>query len=91
MPHSDRAKSLKALHVKGRPLVLFKAWDAGSAKVLTEPGASAIATSSWAVAAAQGYGDGQQLPLERVLSTVESIVRATDLPVTIDVEAGYGN
>lgn len=86
----NRANTLNALHSKGNPLILCNVWDAGSAKRLAQAGAQAIATSSWAVAAAQGYGDGQQLPFDRVLATVAGILRVTDLPVTVDLEAGYG-
>jgi 2-methylisocitrate lyase-like PEP mutase family enzyme len=59
-----RAKAFAALHVPGEPLVLFNAWDAGSAKTVAEAGAKAVATGSWAVAAAQGFPDGEKLPLE---------------------------
>lgn len=85
---SNRA-AFAALHRRGDPLILFNAWDAGSARAVAEAGAPAIATGSWSVAAALGYADGEALPLDLVLGNVARIVAAVDLPVTIDFEAGY--
>ena len=79
-----------SLHVPGKPVILYNAWDAGSAKAVAEAGARAIATGSASVAAANGYGDGEQVPLQLVLDNAERIVRAVDLPVTVDFEGGYG-
>lgn len=78
------------LHVAGDPLVLFNAWDAGSAAAVAQSGARAIATGSASVAMANGFGDGQEVPLELALSNAARIVRAVDLPVTVDFEGGYG-
>lgn len=78
-----------ALHVPGRPLVLFNAWDAGSARVVAEAGARAIATGSWSVAAAHGYADGEQMPLAEVWANLGRIVASVTIPVTLDFEAGY--
>lgn len=86
----DRASTFHRLHVKGHPLVLYNIWDAGSAQVVARAGAPAIATGSWAVAAAHGYADGELLPFEIVLANLREIVAAVDLPVTIDLESGYG-
>jgi len=80
----------KSLHRKGRPLVLLNIWDAGSAKIVADAGAKAIATGSWAVAAASGYEDGEALPLGFALHTVRRIVEAVDIPVSMDIESGYG-
>ena len=85
----SKAESFRALHVKGDPLILFNAWDAGSAKAIAEAGAKAIATGSWSVAAAQGYADGEAMPLELALANIARIAEAVDLPVTIDFERGY--
>ena len=85
-----KARDFAALHVKGAPLVLWNIWDAGSARAVAEAGARALATGSWSVAAAQGYPDGEALPLEDALRTAAQIVRAVDLPVTVDFEGGYG-
>ncbi len=85
-----RANLLKSLHIKGDPLILFNIWDAGSAKVLQEIGARVIATGSWSVAAAHGYEDGEKLPFDLVLANLQRITASIDLPVTIDLEGGYG-
>ena len=60
MNQSDKAGRFAELHVKGRPVLLYNAWDAGSAKVVL---AQAIATSNWSVAEAQGYRDGEVIPI----------------------------
>src|SRR5262249_39511782 len=70
-------------------LVLPNAWDAASAAVMEDAGAKAVATSSAAVAWAHGYPDGDVLPLEKVLLTIETVVRAVKGPVTADIEGGY--
>jgi len=84
-----QAQAFRSLHVPGRPLVLFNAWDAGSARAVAAAGAPAIGTGSWSVAAAHGMEDGERLPLDLVIANLERIVAATALPVTIDLEAGY--
>ncbi len=86
----ERAKVLKNLHIKGDPLILFNVWDAGSAKAVQASGANVIATSSWAVAAAHGYADGEQLPFNSVIANLKQIIASSDLPVTLDFEGGYG-
>jgi 2-methylisocitrate lyase-like PEP mutase family enzyme len=87
-PH--KATRFRDLHQAGDPLVLFNAWDAGSARAVAAAGAAAIATGSWSVAAAHGMADGEALPKELVLANARRIVAATDLPVSIDGESGYG-
>src|SRR3954468_21184080 len=77
------------LHVAGDPLVLFNVWDAGSATAVAKSGAQAIATGSASVSMANGFGDGEQVPLEFAIANAERIVGATDLPVTVDFEGGY--
>jgi 2-methylisocitrate lyase-like PEP mutase family enzyme len=91
MQQKERAQRLASLHVKGRPLVLYNAWDAGSAKAIASAGASVIATSSWSVAAAHGHEDGESIPLSFVEQIVSRIVDAIDLPVTADAEGGYSD
>ncbi len=88
---STNSARFKSLHIKGAPLVLFNIWDAGSARIVADAGASAIATGSWAVAAANGYHDGEKLPLDIALHNLKLIVAAVDLPVTMDIESGYGS
>ena len=90
MIKSDKVDAFAALHVPGAPLILFNIWDAGSAAAVARSGAKAIATGSWGVAGAHGIGDGEKLPLNIAIATLNEIVAITDLPVTIDMEAGYG-
>ena len=87
---NDKAQAFRALHTPGRPLVLFNIWDAGSAKAVAAAGAAALATGSWSVAAANGYPDGEQVPLDLALANLRRIVASTTLPVTLDLESGYG-
>ena len=86
-----QAKLFRSLHVCGDPLILFNVWDAGSAKLAASSGARAIATASAAIAAAHGHNDGESLAFETTLQTLEQIVGAVDLPVTVDLESGYGS
>lgn len=85
----EKAETLHKVHIKGDPLILFNIWDAGSAKAVEEAGAKAIGTGSWSVAAANGFDDGEAVPLDLVVTNAERIVAAVDLPVTIDFEGGY--
>ncbi len=89
MSFSDKARLFAALHVKGRPLVLTNIWDAGSAKAVADAGAHAIATSSWSMAAAQGFADGEAMPFDLVEEIVGRIAKTADLPLTVDIEGGY--
>lgn len=86
-----KAEQFRALHIPGKPLVLFNIWDVGSAKAVAAGGATAIATSSWSVANANGFADGEQIPLTLSIENLRRIVGATGLPVTIDLESGYGD
>lgn len=85
----QKAETLKALNVPGVPFVLYNIWDAGSAGAVAKAGAKALATGSWSVAEAQGYRDGEALPMEFLLSIVERIVATNDLPLSVDFEGGY--
>ena len=89
MLKSSLAARFAALHVPGDPLVLFNAWDAGSARAIAEAGARAIATASTSVAAANGYEDGEDLPLAVALDNAARVARSVDLPVTVDFEGAY--
>jgi 2-methylisocitrate lyase-like PEP mutase family enzyme len=89
MNQVEKAKRFAELHVAGTPLLLYNAWDAGSAKAVLEAGAKAIATSSWSVAAAQGYGDGEAIPIGFAEQIVGRITATVDIPVTVDFEGGY--
>jgi 2-methylisocitrate lyase-like PEP mutase family enzyme len=87
----QKAEEFRALHVPGKPLVLLNVWDAGSAKAVVAGGAKAVATSSWSVANANGFADGERLPLSLAIDNLRRIVCVTDLPVTVDLESGYGD
>lgn len=87
----ELAARFHALHRGGDPLVLFNAWDAGSARAVAAAGAPAIGTGSWSVAAANGFADGEALPLALALDNLRRIVAAVKLPVTIDLESGYAD
>jgi 2-methylisocitrate lyase-like PEP mutase family enzyme len=87
---TSQAELFRALHHGGTPLVLPNAWDPVSARIVAEAGFPAVATSSGAVARVLGYDDGQLTPAEEMLTAVARMVRAVDVPVTADMEAGYG-
>jgi 2-methylisocitrate lyase-like PEP mutase family enzyme len=78
------------LHQNGL-LILTNVADAAGARIVEQLGSKAVATSSAAVAWAHGYPDGNALPLERLVSTVESIARVISVPLTVDIEAGYSD
>ena len=86
---TDQATVFHALHAGPDVLILPNAWDAASAALMAAAGAKAVATSSAAVAWAQGFPDGDALPTERLIAVIESVVRATNVPVTADIEGGY--
>jgi 2-methylisocitrate lyase-like PEP mutase family enzyme len=90
MSLSDKAQRLLDLH-EGPILVLPNAWDAGSAAMIAAAGAPAIATTSGGVSWALGSTDGHGLAREEMLEAVARVVRAVEVPVTADVEAGYGD
>lgn len=86
----EQAKTFKSLHIKGNPIVLFNIWDAGSAKAVAAAGAVAIATGSAPVAMANGYADGEKIPLQMALDNISRIAEAVELPLSMDLEGGYG-
>lgn len=85
----DKAKSLRQLHSNGI-LVLPNAWDAASAAAIAGAGAKAVATTSGGVAWSLGRPDGQVLTRDEMVEQVRRIAGAVDVPVTADVEGGYG-
>jgi 2-methylisocitrate lyase-like PEP mutase family enzyme len=89
MTQSEKAQLFTSLHRPGDPLVLYNAWDAGSAKAVAEAGAKAIATGSASVAAAHGFQDAEALPLDLALANSARVAAAVELPVTIDFEGAY--
>lgn len=80
MSQIDNAWRFTELHVKGAPLLLYNAWDAGSAKAILAAGARAIATSSWSAAAAHGYRDGEAIPIAFAEQIVGRIAASVDAP-----------
>src|SRR5689334_6726661 len=86
-----RADELRRLHTDPAILVLVNVWDAASARTVASiPGCRAIATASWAIAAARGVADGEVLERDAMLEAVGCIADAVELPVTADLEGGYG-
>jgi len=86
----QHAETFHGLHSKGDPLVLFNAWDVATAKAIAKTSA-AVATSSGAVASALGYADGEGVPFDMVTGLVSRISASVSVPVSIDLEAGYGD
>jgi 2-methylisocitrate lyase-like PEP mutase family enzyme len=84
------AERLRALHQASEPLVLPNAWDAASARVVVEAGFPVVATTSVGVALSLGWPDGEQVPPDEMFWAIGRIARAVDVPVTADIEAGYG-
>ena len=92
MTQREKAEELRRLHAAPEPLVLVNAWDAVSARVVAAaPGCRAIATASWSIAAAQGFPDGEAISREAMLAAVALVASAVELPVTADLERGYGD
>jgi len=89
---SARATELLRLHRAPELLTLVNVWDVASARVVAGlDGTTALATASHSVAASRGYPDGEQIPVEEMLEEVRRIASATHLPVTADLEGGYGD
>ena len=86
-----KAEQFRALHRRGDPLLLPNAWDAASAVLVKEAGFAAVATTSAGVAWVLGRPDGQVLTRDEMAAAVARIAAAVDLPVTADMEAGYGD
>ena len=87
----EKALKFHALHHQATALILPNAWDALSAKIFEMNGAEAIGTTSAGIAAILGYKDGQKVPKDQLLMMLEHIVQSVAVPVSIDLEAGYGN
>jgi 2-methylisocitrate lyase-like PEP mutase family enzyme len=86
----DRGAALRALHGGKRILVLPNAWDVASARLIEQAGFPAIATTSAGVAFALGYPDGERIPRSEMVAAVARIAAGVRIPVTADMEAGYG-
>ncbi|MDO6429103.1 isocitrate lyase/phosphoenolpyruvate mutase family protein [Flavitalea sp. BT771] len=88
---SSKFQSFKDLHTAAGLFVLPNAWDAKSARIFQEKGFAAIGTSSAAVAGSLGYGDGEEMPFADHLFVVRRIMAAVQVPVSVDIEMGYGS
>ena len=86
----EKAERLRQLHRRGEPLVLVNAWDAVSARILEQLGAPAIATTSAGIAWLEGFADGEHMRREGMLAAVARVTSAVSVPVTADLESGYG-
>lgn len=86
-----KAERFRGMHRGGRILLLPNAWDVAGARVFEEAGFGAIATTSAGIAFTLGYPDGQRISRQEMLAVVRRIAAAVKVPVTADVEAGYGN
>jgi 2-methylisocitrate lyase-like PEP mutase family enzyme len=82
-------ETFAALHVPGDPVILYNIWDVGSAHAVVAAGAKALATGSHPVADANGWPDGQQVPIDFALANAKRIVDSVDVPVTVDFESAY--
>ncbi len=87
---AERARRFLELHRGPRILVLPNAWDAASARIFEEAGFPAVATTSAGVAFSLGFPDGERAPFSQVLAAVARIVAAVAIPVSADIESGYG-
>jgi 2-methylisocitrate lyase-like PEP mutase family enzyme len=89
---SRLAGDLQRLHLQPGLLTVVNVWDVVSAKVVAGvEGTKALATASHSIAASRGYEDGEKIPVDEMIGEVARIASATDLPVTADLEGGYGN
>lgn len=89
---ADKAAELLRLHTDPELLLLVNVWDVITARVVADtPGTRALATASHSIAAAHGYPDGERIPRDEMIAAVGRIAAAVDLPVTADLEAGYGD
>lgn len=93
MPSSEqrkKAEALRAMHAGEGAILLPNVWDAATARIVEKAGFPAIATTSAGIAFAQGFPDGQKIPSEQMLAAIATIAAVVSVPVTADVEAGYG-
>src|SRR5438128_6585347 len=86
---ASKFETFAALHVPGDPVILYNIWDVGSALAVVAAGAKALATGSHPVADANGWPDGQQVPLEFALANAKRIADAVEVPLTVDFESAY--
>lgn len=89
MVKNSAAQTFRALHASNDILLLPNAWDAGTARLIAQAGAKAIATTSAGVAWALGYPDGDTVPEAALLGAIDAIARVTNVPLSVDLEGGY--
>ena len=87
----EKAELFLKFHHDKEILVLLNSWDIGSSKLIEACGYKAIATTSMGIAASLGYPDCQVIKLEEMIDAITGIVNGVQVPVTVDIEAGYGN
>jgi len=86
-----KADRFLQFHQDEEILVLLNSWDAGSSKLIEACGYKAIATTSMGIAASLGYPDCEVIQLQEMIGAITQVVNAVEAPVTVDIEAGYGN
>jgi 2-methylisocitrate lyase-like PEP mutase family enzyme len=90
MDLKEAAEQLRALHRGPAPLVLPNVWDGATARAVAEAGFPAVATTSSGVSASLGWADGEQTPVDEVFWAIGRIARCVEVPLTADIESGYG-
>ena len=88
---ASKFETFAALHVPGNPVILYNIWDVGSAVAVVNAGAKALATGSHPVADANGWPDGQQVPIDFALANAKRIASAVEIPLTVDFESAYSD
>jgi len=86
---ATKYETFAALHVPGNPVILYNIWDVGSALAVVGAGAKALATGSHPVADANGWPDGENIPMDFVFANAKRIVEAVEVPLTVDFEGAY--
>src|SRR5438105_14158546 len=86
---ASKFETFAALHVPGDPVILYNIWDVGSALSVVKAGARALATGSHPVADANGWPDGEQVPMEFAFANAKRIADAVEMPLTGDFEGAY--
>lgn len=89
MTQEDKAHQFEAMHLNA--FILPNAWDVASARIFEEENFPAVATTSAGIAFSLGYPDGQRIPVSEMIAAVKRIANALEVPVTADIEAGYGD
>lgn len=86
----EKAERLRSLHTRSEPLVLPNVWNPIGARILSKKGSPAVATASAAISASLGYQDGEKIKRATLIDLIGRIAHSVDVPVTADIEAGYG-